>query len=157
MLRGEYQRSLQPTAWPMLSKQRPGNVSWLIQTCCQPRLTLWVLSGAGKGNVTEGMRDDRHPGTGTAGWQVCVCIYVCVSVLAGGEQVEIDGCTAPKWQVGRSLRHGPKDSQRELFIHDVADSQTKMLPWRRDALKYFYCAALIGWQTMATFITQINR
>lgn len=117
MLRGEYQCSLQPTAWPMLSKQRPGNVSWLIQTCCQPRLTQWVLSGAGKGNVTEGMRDDRHPGTGTAGWQVCVCIYVCVCVCVGWRGASGNWWLYSPQMAGGEVSQTRSKGQSERTIH----------------------------------------
>lgn len=85
-----------------------------MQACCQPRLTLWVQSGAGKGNLTKGMWDNRHPGT--AGWQVCVCVcrlegskwkLMVVQILNGS------------WA---GLRHSPEDSQRELLVHDVLNS-----------------------------------
>lgn len=121
MLRGEYQHSTQLTALPVLSKQRPGNVSWLMQACCQPRLTLWAQSGVGKGKLTEGMWDDRHPGT--AGWQVCVCVCrlaVLAGWLEGSEWKLMVVQTLNGWWAG--FRHGPEDSQRELSVHDVLNS-----------------------------------
>lgn len=102
----------------MLSIQRPGNVSWLMHACWQPRPTLWGQSGAGKGNLTEGIWDDRHPGT--AGWQVRACVCVCARWLEGSKwKLMVVQTPNSRWA---DLRYGPEDSPRELPVHDVLDS-----------------------------------
>lgn len=102
-----------------------------MQSCCQPRLTLWVQSGAGKGNLTEGMGDDRHPGT--AGWQVCVCTHMCVcAVWLEGSKWKLMVVQTPtgRWA---GLSHGPEDSQRELCVHDVLESVQSDLSQKKSA------------------------
>lgn len=59
-----------------------------------PRSTLWVQSGAGKGNLIEGTWDDRRPGT--AGRQVCVCCW-----LVGSSETERRMNPRPQTRSGR--------------------------------------------------------
>lgn len=98
----------------VLTKQRPGMVSWLLQACCQPGVTPWVQSSAGKGNLTEGMGDNSQPGN--AGWQVCVC--ECVYVLAGGSKWEmmVVQTVTGRWA---GLRHDLEDTHRKLNVYDA--------------------------------------
>ncbi|KAG7506755.1 hypothetical protein JOB18_014931 [Solea senegalensis] len=90
-----------------------------MQACCQPRLTLRVQNGADLGNLTEGVRDRRHPGT--AGWQVRGNRWF-ESTLIG------------RWP---GLKRGPEDSQTELVVHDVLDSaaQSQRSPTSMPACK----------------------
>lgn len=137
----------------MLSIQRPGNVSWLMQACWQPRPTLWGQSGAGKGNLTEGIWDDRHPGT--AGWQVCVCAR-----WLEGSKWKLMVVQTPKQQMSRSQIWSRGQSERttcswctRLCCTVRPESELNclntVLPWAGDTLKLvvlsenFYRAAHI--------------
>lgn len=40
----------------LLSKQRPADTAWLLQTCCEPERILWAI-------LTEVKGDNKHPGT----------------------------------------------------------------------------------------------